>query len=101
MTLLSLSVFSFAAVSISEIELVSPAKGFMDGKNNTLQIKSHSTGNVSEIFVSSGDVVKQGDKLISFDNQDVIFKSQSLDKNGSNLENQLGRIELDLCATRL
>ncbi|MCM0149080.1 HlyD family efflux transporter periplasmic adaptor subunit [Photobacterium galatheae] len=85
---------------MSDIELVSPGRGFVDGKNNTLQIKSHSTGNVKEIFVSSGSEVKNGDPLIAFDNHDVIFKSQSLMKNGSNLQSQLERAELDICTTR-
>lgn len=98
---IAFSIFALTGIAMSEIELVSPAKGYMDGKNNTLQIKSHSTGNVSKIFVSTGDVVKEGDQLIAFDNHDVIFKSQSLNKNGSNLQNQLERTELDICATKL
>lgn len=96
-----LTVCALIGIGLSEIELVSPGHGFLDGKNNTLQIKSHSTGNVKEIYVSSGSEVKDGDPLISFDNHDVIYKSQSLIKNGSNLQSQLERTELDICATRL
>ncbi|ELP5899790.1 HlyD family efflux transporter periplasmic adaptor subunit [Vibrio vulnificus] len=96
-----LTICALIGIGLSEIELVSPGRGFVDGKNNTLQIKSHSTGNVKEIFVSSGSEVKDGDPLIAFDNHDVIYKSQSLMKNGSNLQSQLERTELDICATRL
>ena len=96
-----LTICTLIGIGLSEIELVSPGRGFVDGKNNTLQIKSHSTGNVKEIYVSSGSEVKDGDPLIAFDNHDVIYKSQSLMKNGSNLQSQLERTELDICATRL
>ncbi|CAH7170132.1 HlyD family efflux transporter periplasmic adaptor subunit [Vibrio alginolyticus] len=87
-------------IGLCNIELVSPGKGFVDGNNNTLQIKSHSTGNVSKIYVSSGSKVEAGDSLISFNNHDVIFKSQSLKKNGDNLTMRLERVNLDVCATK-
>lgn len=96
-----LTICVLIGIGLSEIELVSPGRGFVDGKNNKLQIKSHSTGNVKEIYVSSGSEVKDGDPLIAFDNHDVIYKSQSLMKNGSNLQSKLERTELDICATRL
>lgn len=98
LSILSLSVV--IGIGACNIELVSPGRGFVDGNNNTLQIKSHSTGNVKHIYVSSGSTVKQGDPLISFDNHDVIFRSQSLAKNSDNLEMRMERAELDICATK-
>lgn len=95
-----LSLTVVVGIGFQKIELVSPAQGYIDGKNNTLQVKSHSTGNVSKIYVSSGSVVTKGDPLISFDNHDVIFKSLSLAKNSENLEMQLERAALDICVTR-
>ncbi|MCY9861137.1 HlyD family efflux transporter periplasmic adaptor subunit [Vibrio coralliirubri] len=97
----ALSIIALTGIGLSEIELVSPGRGFVDGNNNTLQVKSHGTGNVSQVYVSSGTLVKEGDRLISFDNHDIIFKSQSLIKNKSNLQSQLERTELDICATKL
>ena len=97
LSILSLSVI--VGIGFCNVELVSPGRGYVDGNNNTLQIKSHSTGNVKDIYVTSGSVVKKGDPLISFNNHDVIFKSQSLNKNGQNLENRKERAELDICAT--
>lgn len=90
-----------SGILVQKIELVSPASGFVDGKNNTIQIKSHSTGNVSNVFVTSGERVSKGDPLISFDNHDAIFKSLSLSKNGENLRSQVSRLSHDICVSRV
>lgn len=98
--LAAISIAVVTAIGFMPIELVSPGRGFVDGKNNTLQIKSHSTGNVNNVFVSSGSHVKKGDALISFDNHDIIYKSQSLKKNGENLLMRHERVSLDICSTK-
>ncbi|WP_210499598.1 HlyD family secretion protein [Vibrio crassostreae] len=86
-----------AALHFQEIEIVSPATGVIEGKNNTLQIKSPNFGNVSKVYVSTGDTVKKGDTLIAFDNQDLIYRLKSLENNKTHLSEKVLREGTEVC----
>lgn len=90
---------ALAAIFASKIEIVSPAQGVVDVTNSTLQIKSPSVGYVSDIYVSAGDQVRVGQELITYANQDLIYKSKSLSKNMTNLEQRNQRLKVEVCAT--
>ncbi|CAH7354033.1 conserved hypothetical protein [Vibrio chagasii] len=96
-----LSILSLGGIGVAlhfaEIEITSPANGFIDGDENNILIKSPMVGNVSEIFVSSGTQVDVGTPLIAFDNQDLIFRTKSLTDNKAALEKSIGDDDAEIC----
>ena len=87
------------AISSVHIELVSIGTGVVDVSNSALQIKSPSTGYVSRMYVDAGSKVKIGDPLITFANQDLIFKEKSLRQTVKDLAERKVGLSVDLCAT--
>ena len=86
-------------VSQMNIELVSIGTGVIDVNNSALQIKAPSTGYVSKLYVEAGSKVSVGDPLISFANQDLIFKEKSLKQGVSDLTERRKSLSVDICAT--
>ncbi|UKA04481.1 HlyD family secretion protein [Photobacterium damselae] len=87
------------AVSMVRVELVSIGTGVVDVNNSALQIKSPSTGYVSHLYVDAGSKVKEGDPLITFANQDLIFKEKSLNQTVKDLQERKRSLSVEVCAT--
>ncbi len=91
-----LSVCAMAASLVIQISGAVTANGFVAAKGQNITLQHPDGGHVVDVFVSNGDVIVEGQKVLSFDDTELLAESMRLKRAKLELQIKIERLSASL-----